>query len=186
MSCKRNDVFGWRDKAGLPKHEQGPKARSGSGHYGIQRKDIANDEIMCAKKKEENREHANTDNKASLVVQTVKYAPIIQETWVQALSQEDPLEEGIAIHSSILAWRIPWTEEPGRLQYMRLHRVGHDWVTNKTQTKPYLGLQVYEWEQCCSMLRGSLGLDSGDPSMLSYRIRFSVDKGDNWSLWAEL
>ena len=126
MSCKRNEVFGWRDKAGLPKHEQGPKARSGSGHYGIQRKDIANDEIMCAKKKEENGEHANTDNKASLVVQTVNYPAIMQETWVQALSQEDPLEEGIAIHLSILAWRIPWTDEPGRLQYMRLHRVGHD------------------------------------------------------------
>ena len=126
VSCKRNDVFSWRDKAGLPKHEQGPKAHSGSGHYGIQRKDIANDEIMCAKKKEENREHINTDNTASLVVQMVKNPPIMLETQVQSLSQEDPLEEGTAIHSSILAWRIPWTEEPGRLQYMGLQRVGHD------------------------------------------------------------
>ena len=43
------------------------------------------------------------------------------------LGQKDPLEEGIATHSSILVWRIPWTEEPGRLQSMGLHRVGHDW-----------------------------------------------------------
>ena len=47
--------------------------------------------------------------------QMVKSAPAVQETWVQSLSQEDPLEEGMAIHSSILAWEIPWTEEPGGL-----------------------------------------------------------------------
>ena len=46
--------------------------------------------------------------------------------WVQSLSKEDPLEEGMAAHSSILAWRIPWTEEPGGLQSMGLQRVGHD------------------------------------------------------------
>ena len=61
----------------------------------------------------------------------VKNLPAIQKTqevlWVQSLGQEDPLEEGMATHSSILAWRIPWTEEPGRLQSMGLHRVGHDW-----------------------------------------------------------
>ena len=49
-----------------------------------------------------------------------------QETWVQSLGQEDALEKEMAIHSSILAWRIPWTEEPGRLQSMRSQRVGHD------------------------------------------------------------
>ena len=53
---------------------------------------------------------------ASLVAQNVKYLPKTQETWVQSLSWEDPLEEGMATHSNILAWRIPWTEEPGRLQ----------------------------------------------------------------------
>ena len=47
--------------------------------------------------------------------------------WVQSLRWEDSLEEGTATHSSILAWRIPWTEEPGGLQSMGLHRVGHDW-----------------------------------------------------------
>ena len=52
---------------------------------------------------------------ASLVAQMVKDLPTMQETWVQSLSQEDLLEEVMATHSSILAWRIPWTEEPGRL-----------------------------------------------------------------------
>ena len=51
---------------------------------------------------------------ASLVAQMVKDLPTMQETWVQSLSQEDLLEEVMATHSSILAWRIPWTEEPGR------------------------------------------------------------------------
>ena len=50
----------------------------------------------------------------------------MQETWVQALSQEDLLEEGLVTYSSILAWRIPWTEEPGRLQSLGMQRVGHD------------------------------------------------------------
>ena len=49
-----------------------------------------------------------------------------QETEVQSLSQEDPLEEGMATHSSILAWRIPWTEEPGELQSIGLQRTGHN------------------------------------------------------------
>ena len=54
----------------------------------------------------------------------------MQETRVQSLVQEDPLEKGMAMHTSILAWRIPWTEEPGRLQFMGSQRVGHDWATN--------------------------------------------------------
>ena len=61
-----------------------------------------------------------------LVAQTVKRLPATQETWVQSLGQEDPLEKGMAIHSSILAWRIPWTEEPGGLQSMRSKRLGQD------------------------------------------------------------
>ena len=56
----------------------------------------------------------------------VKNLPAVQETQVQPLSQEDPLEKGMAIHTSILAWRIPWTEEPGRLQAMGAQRVGHN------------------------------------------------------------
>ena len=53
---------------------------------------------------------------ASLVAQTVKNLPAMQELWVQSLSWDDPLEKGMATHSNILAWRFPWTEEPGRLQ----------------------------------------------------------------------
>ena len=66
------------------------------------------------------------------MAQTVKNPPVMQETWVQSgwnldlLGWEDPLEKGIAIHSSILAWRTPWIEAPGRLQSMGLQRVGHD------------------------------------------------------------
>ena len=60
------------------------------------------------------------------MAQMVKNPPAIQETWVQSLCGEDPLEEGMATHSSILAWRTPWTEEPGGLQSMELQRVGHN------------------------------------------------------------
>ena len=62
----------------------------------------------------------------SLVVQTVKRLPTIWETWVQSLGQEDLLEKEMATHSSILAWKIPWTEEPGRLQSIGSQIVGHD------------------------------------------------------------
>ena len=57
----------------------------------------------------------------------VKNLPAMLETCIQYLDQEDPLEEDMATHSSILAWRIPWTGEPGRLQPMESQRVGHDW-----------------------------------------------------------
>ena len=63
---------------------------------------------------------------ASLVAQMVKNLPAMPETRVQSLSQEDPLEKGLATHYSNLAWRIPWTEEPGRLQSMESQRVGQD------------------------------------------------------------
>ena len=61
-----------------------------------------------------------------LVAQMVKNMPAMQETWVQFLGQEDPLEKEMSTHSHILAWRIPWTEEPGGLQSMGSQRVGHD------------------------------------------------------------
>ena len=62
----------------------------------------------------------------SLVAQTAKRLPTMRETRVQALGWEDPLEKEMAIHSSTVAWKIPWTEELGRLQSMGLQRVGHD------------------------------------------------------------
>ena len=63
---------------------------------------------------------------ASQVAQWVKNLPAMQEMWVRSLGQEDPLEAGMATHSSILAWKIPWTEEPGKLQSIGSQRVGHD------------------------------------------------------------
>jgi len=60
------------------------------------------------------------------VAQRVKHLPAMWETWVQSLGPEDPLEKEMATHSSVLAWRIPWTEKPGGLQSMGSQRVGHD------------------------------------------------------------
>ena len=62
----------------------------------------------------------------SLVAQLVKHLPTMRETRVRSLGREDPLEKEMATHSSTLAWKIPWTEEPGRLQSMGLQRVGHN------------------------------------------------------------
>ena len=67
---------------------------------------------------------------ATLVTQLVKNPCAMQETWVRSLGWEDPLEKGTATHSSILAWRIPGTEEPGGLPSMGSPRVGHDWATS--------------------------------------------------------
>ena len=68
----------------------------------------------------------NLRYRASLVAQKIKRLLAMQETRVQSLGWEDPLEKGMATHSSILAWRIPWTEEPGGLQSMESQRVRHD------------------------------------------------------------
>ena len=68
--------------------------------------------------------------RASLVAQMVRHLPAMQETWVRFLGQEDPLEKEMAIHSSTLAWKIPWMEEPDRLQSMGSQRVRHDWATS--------------------------------------------------------
>ena len=63
---------------------------------------------------------------SSLGAQMVKNLPAMQEIWVRSLGWEDPLEKGLAPHSNILAWKIPWVEEPGGLQSMGSLRVGHD------------------------------------------------------------
>ena len=88
--------------------------------------------------------------RVSLVAQRLKPLPAMQETWVQSLGWEDPLEKEMASHSSILAWRIPRTEEPGGLQSMGSQRVRHDWATS---------LQVTEQQQNCP--RGFPGSTSG-------------------------
>ena len=66
----------------------------------------------------------------SLVAQRLKRLPGMRETRLWSLGQEDPLEKEMATHSSTLAWKIPWREEPGRLQSMGSQRVGHDWATS--------------------------------------------------------
>ena len=95
-------------------------------------------------------------NWASLVAQMVKNLPAMQETWVWSLGQEDPLEKGMATHSRINAWRIPWTEEPDRLQFMGSQRVGHTWVTD-TSTSIVNGLLraslVAHWQRVCLSLQ---------------------------------
>ena len=81
--------------------------------------------------------------KNSLVAQTVKHLSTMRETWVRSLDWEDPLEKEMAIHSSTIAWKIPWTEEPGRLQSMGSQRVGHDWVTSRhVKSALYLGYVI--------------------------------------------
>ena len=67
---------------------------------------------------------------ASLVAQTVMRLLTMRETWVRSLGREDPLEKGMTTHSSIRAWKIPWTKEPGGLQSMGSQRVRHDWMTS--------------------------------------------------------
>ena len=75
--------------------------------------------------------------------QTVKNPPAMWETWVRSLGKEDPLEKGMAIHSSILTWRIPWTEELGRLQFMGSQKVRHNWTTNTFTSYTYIYIYVY-------------------------------------------
>ena len=84
------------------------------------------------------------------VAQMVNNLPVRQETRVQSLGWEVPLEKAMVIHSSILAWRIPWTEKPGGLQSMGLQRVGHDWVTNTHRTSKQLN---------CDLISSHLGAD---------------------------
>ena len=67
----------------------------------------------------------------------------MQETWVQSLGWENPLEESMATHSSVLAWRIPWTEEPGGLQSMGWQRVGHDLAANSKSSQK-MGLLIWK------------------------------------------
>ena len=79
----------------------------------------------------------------SLVAQRLKHLPAMHETWVRSLGWEDPLEKEMATHSSILAWRIPWMEEPGGLQSTGSQRVEHDWATSLSFSL------VAKWETIC-------------------------------------
>ena len=83
-------------------------------------------DVRWITKKQGNSRKTSTSDFYTLVAQMVKSPPAMQETWVHSLSREDPLEEGMAAHSSIPVWRTPWTEEPGGLQSTGLQKVGHD------------------------------------------------------------
>ena len=95
--------------------------------------------------------------RASLVPQMVKNLPAMQETWVWSLDPEDPLEKGMATYSNILAWRIPWTEEPGGLPSMGSQRIMHDWVTNTSH--------IELWSQTMN------GIIPGIPQLTKYICR---------------
>ena len=69
----------------------------------------------------------------------VKNLPAMQKTWVRSLGWKDPQEEEMAIYSSILAWKIPWTEEPGGLHSIGLHRVGHNYIAQTKEEELWLG-----------------------------------------------
>ena len=100
------------------------------------------------------------------MAQTVKHLPTIRETQVRSLGREDPLEKEMATHSSIFAWRISWTEEPGGLQSTGSQRVGHDWGTNtftyelwvtdvKKQIYDYIEINLEYWLEGLMLERSS-------------------------------
>ena len=90
------------------------------------------------------RSHSrNSKIRDFLVAQMVKCLSTVRETWVQALGWEDPLQKEMAIQSSTIAWKIPWTEDPGRLQSMGSQRVGHDWVTSLHFTNSKIRIVIY-------------------------------------------
>ena len=112
------------------------------------------------------------------VTQMVKNLPMMQETWVRYLGQKDPLEKGLTIQSSILAWRIPWKEEPGRPQSMWSQRVRHDWVTNTATTSGYtIRLKTSRGHSFCPFwcLCQKLSLS------LLYCIRTLLHRSSEWS-----
>ena len=89
---------------------------------------------------------------ASLVAQRLKPLPGTRETWVLSLGREDPLEKGMATHSSTLAWRIPWREEPSRLQSMGSKRVGQDWGTSLSLSSTLSKPSLYIWKSSVYVL----------------------------------
>ena len=121
--------------------------------------------------------HANTSfsrDIPSLVAQRLKRLPGMRETRVQSLSWEDPLEKEMATHSSTLAWRIPWREEPGRLQSMGSQRVRHDWATSlslsfqnsKTMLIQFSNLNVFYPAVYVVSIHHQVWLSKGFPSTL--------------------
>ena len=105
----------------------------------------------------------------------------MQETWVWFLNWEDPLEEEVATHSCILAWRIPWTEEPSGLQSMGLQRVGHNWVTN---IFTYFQWRCRHKEQTCGHIAERRGWDELREQHWNIYITMSkVDSQWEFAVW---
>ena len=103
-------------------------------------------------------------DKTSLVAQTLKHLSTMRETRVRSLGWEDPLEKEMATHSNTIAWKIPWMEEPGRLQSMRLQRVGHNWATSlffRGKKLLILIKFIVFFYICCSFLHKKFCLHSG-------------------------
>ena len=120
----------------------------------------------------------------SLVAQTVKSLPAMQKIQVRSLGQEDPLEESMATHSRILAWRIPWTKEPGGLQSMGSQRVGHDGAKNTfTYRDKYISTRlVYNigsssFPFCCFPLFLSLIAEEGFLISPCYSLKLFIQMG---------
>ena len=119
----------------------------------------------------------------------------MQEAWVQSLGWEDPLDKEMATHSSILAWKISWTEEPGGLQSMGSQRVGHNWATNTyllTLNNKYLSeIRVIHLTFICpcSMCLSALLLPFEDNIMVSYlasdesRVSRNQNEHHTWNTW---
>ena len=104
-------------------------------------------------------------HRAFLVAQTVKNLPTVQKTQVRSLSQADPLEKEMATHASILAWRVPWTEEPGKLWSTGSQRVGHKWETN---TLHLLWNSVYYRASQVALVVKSATANAGDTKRLGF------------------
>ena len=126
----------------------------------------------------------------------VKNLPAMQETLLWSLSQEDPLEKGMATHSSILVWRIPWTEEPGGLQSMGSQRVGHDWPINThihTHTHSFITLLdsppekwfIFFWKRqlCFCLAFKTWAINAWLLGMLHLCACVQVDAGRNETRW---
>ena len=130
--------------------------------------------------------------RTSLVTQTVRRLPTMRETQVRSLGQEDPLEKEMAAHSSTLAWKIPWTEERGSLQYMGSRVVGHDWATSLTRRKGFPGGSEDKESACSAEDLGSIpelgrspGVGYGYP-LKYYCLENSMDRGLFWATLHEV
>ena len=119
--------------------------------------------------------------RTSLVAETVKHLPKRWETWIQSLGREDLLEKGMTTHSSILAWKIPWTEEPDKATVHGVKRGGHDWATGGSDGKEsgYETVQSMGWED-----HPEKGMETHS-SILACRIPWTQEPGGLWFMWPQ-